>query len=749
MANLQDLIDAIYNRDGANGGETLVIANHLQQMKEFGRRKGIEFYPAQDDDEGSRFKFINNLFKQNKLDLYLDRFWDILLCKGQILFYLRPTGNTYKIYWYPKDSFRAYYDGEGELIEVQILYSYKVKAPMGMGAVANFGNEKWLKLKITKETIWRTESDQPLSLDSDLEIHGIASEETINSLGFIPCVVCNNYVLGPGQDGIDEFSWLRSQIEALDRMQAGVSENLEFFANPTLVATRSPGELVENGVSAGVAQRPSISSNSGFYSQTYGSTRKQDPQTRAMGGTGMRVRRVIGNVRPEERFGYVSSDAVSGDHNQHIAAMRESIRIALGGVDEIGINSGATAFEIKSLYGRAAATAQRKCLNLYTYGLCKIFEMAIVAEEKLFRDSLASIMEQGYAKQIKLKLDPNIPAINQINDDLIFDLVQQGMLPSGTIGLIPNGDTTVVWRFMGPVFEDSTQDQLNKSIMVRNLQELGVASPEALQVLFPEMTDSERMEMLTGLPFRMGQSIIGLINQVLGLIQQTSQMPDPVNPQFPLSNRIDLSPVLQKCISSLLQELSYGKRFDPAKPTIDVSSVPSTGERSNDASTDAGTGASDSRALAESQYAIPVQPGFGDSASAYWGTIDPLLPITEPGAISNPTARGSYSATSFGMERGFQQTPGYPQYSSIPDWQSPLPTPGSTAADNSNPTRRSEQATNQLQPTQPITTAPIPADLATQPDLLQQLFPTFTAMANTVRGNGKPSSKSKRSRSKK
>jgi len=746
MATLQELIDAIYNRDGSGGGETLVLANHLQQMKEFGRRKGVEFYPAQDDDDNSRFDFINNLFKQNKLDLYLDRFWDILLCKGQILFYLRPTGNTYKIYWYPKDSFRAYYDGEGELIEVQILYSYKVKAPMGMGAVANFGNEKWLKLKITKDNIWRTESDQPLSLDSDLEIHGITSEQTANSLGFIPCVVCNNYVLGPGQEGIDEFNWLRSQIEALDRMQAGVSENLEFFANPTLVATRSPGELVENGVSSAAPQRPSISSNSGFYSQTYGSTRKQDPQTRAMGGTGMRVRRVIGNVRPEERFGYVSSDAVSGDHNQHIEATRESIRIALGGVDEIGIHSGATAFEIKSLYGRAAATAQRKCLNLYTYGLCKIFEMAVIAEEKLFRDSLASIMEQGYAKQIKLKLDPNIPAVEQINDDLIFDLVQQGMLPGGTIGLIPNGDTTIVWRFMGPVFEDSTQDQLNKSIMVRNLQELGVASPEALQVLFPEMTDGERMEMLTGIPFRMGQSIIGLINQVLGLISQTSQMPDPMNPQMPLSNRVDLSPVLQKCISSLVQELSYGKRFDAAKSTIDVPSVSGTGERGNDAGSLPPAG--ERGAVSDSpQYAAPVQPGFGDSASAYWGTSDPLLPITEPGAISNPSARGSYSSPGIGMEGSFQQTAGYPQYTSLSEWQSPLPTPGSTASTTPMATRRSEQATS-LQPTQPITTAAIPADLATQPGLLQQLFPTFTAAVSAVRGNGKSKS-GKSSRTKK
>jgi hypothetical protein len=58
-------------------------------------------------------------------------------------------------------------------------------------------------------------------------------------------------------------------------------------------------------------------------------------------------------------------------------------------------------------------------------------------------------------------------------------------MPLGVIGLIPDGSTKVSWRWMGQVFEDSPDDVLQHSIVVRNLQELGVDSIEALKYLFP------------------------------------------------------------------------------------------------------------------------------------------------------------------------------------------------------------------------------------------------------------------------
>ena len=53
----------------------------------------------------------------------------------------------------------------------------------------------------------------------------------------------------------------------------------------------------------------------------------------------------------------------------------------------------------------------------------------------------------------------------------------------------PTEATKVSWRWMGDVFEESSDDILQHSIVVRNLQELGVDSIEALKYLFPQKTD--------------------------------------------------------------------------------------------------------------------------------------------------------------------------------------------------------------------------------------------------------------------
>ena len=83
------------------------------------------------------------------------------------------------------------------------------------------------------------------------------------------------------------------------------------------------------------------------------------------------------------------------------------------------------------------------------------------------------------------------------------------------MGLIPDGDVTLSYGVgWVPVYEDSTQDILNNSIVVRNLQELGVDSIEALKYLFPSKTDEERAEMLSGFPFRMVNELQGAYSQV-------------------------------------------------------------------------------------------------------------------------------------------------------------------------------------------------------------------------------------------
>ena len=74
----------------------------------------------------------------------------------------------------------------------------------------------------------------------------------------------------------------------------------------------------------------------------------------------------------------------------YVKQYRSEIRLALGGVDDIDINLASTAYEIKTLYGRVAATAEKKARSLFTFGLCKLMAMIIKHEEYLFDESLCS-----------------------------------------------------------------------------------------------------------------------------------------------------------------------------------------------------------------------------------------------------------------------------------------------------------------------------------------------------------------------
>ena len=119
-----------------------------------------------------------------------------------------------------------------------------------------------------------------------------------------------------------------------------------------LVSTRTAAEVTEPVVGAKVVVRPSLASQASFFGAGTASTRVDDPRFRG-GSGGLRIKKVIGGVEADERFGFVTPDAVSPDHNRYAAEYRDMLRTALGGVDELSISAGATAFEIKSLYGRA------------------------------------------------------------------------------------------------------------------------------------------------------------------------------------------------------------------------------------------------------------------------------------------------------------------------------------------------------------------------------------------------------------
>ena len=126
-ARLKEIIDSYLEKDGGAGVDTGIVAAHLAQMKMFGIRQGVEFFPGQDNFGNQRKDFIDRVIKYNQIDARLDSIWDYHLCDGQGLFYIRPTESNYRLYYFRKHEYRTYYNIDGELDEVVIIYSYKVR----------------------------------------------------------------------------------------------------------------------------------------------------------------------------------------------------------------------------------------------------------------------------------------------------------------------------------------------------------------------------------------------------------------------------------------------------------------------------------------------------------------------------------------------------------------------------------------------------------------------------------------------
>ena len=202
------------------------------------------------------------------------------------------------------------------------------------------------------------------------------------------------------------------------------------------------------------------------------------------------------------------------------------------------------------------STAKKKATAIYTHGICRCLELILYQEERLFRATLAK------ASGLEEPVQPPEDAPAEENDlyrqamigfdekvkQIMMACMQTKIIPPGVTGLIPDGDLTVMWRWTGPVYEESTQDILNNSIVVRNLQELGVDSIEALKFLFPSKTDEERAAMLSGFPFRMVGELQNAFSQFARLVGGMMQTPHPESPDLPMAAdpRLDLTPYLDR-----------------------------------------------------------------------------------------------------------------------------------------------------------------------------------------------------------
>ena len=740
-ARLKEIIDSYIERDSSQYVDTGIVAGHIAQMKLFGIRQGVEFFPSQDNFGNQRKDFIDKVIKYNKLDTRLDSIWDYFLCDGKGLFYIRPTKNNYRLYYFRSHEYRSYYNVDGELEEVVIIYSYKVKTgkggmyqDIGLGGIdtpmaqaqagrpnESPGQKRYIRLSIKPDAIEETHSEGEISFDNVNMLNPGKTEKFANELRYIPCVEIFNNPKGFSMEGSGEFDQLAQHIITHDDLVRNMKKNLQFFGNPTLLSSRPKTDLMEPGNSESGPQRPSIAANSGFQSMSSlsRSTFKQDPITRGVDGQ-MRVPRVIANLEPNDRVGYIVPDAISGDQNAFVRQYREEIRTALGGVDELSISAGVTATEYKSLFGRVAATSKKKANSIYTHGLCRCMELIIYQEEQLFKDTLAAAakfekplvpppgadeMELEMYKRALFEYDERVKR-------LMMACVKAQMIPPGVRGLIPDGDITMLWRWLGPVYEESTQDILNNSIVVRNLQELGVDSIEALKYLFPSKTDEERAEMLSGFPFRMVNELQGAYNSFAKLIGGMMQTPHPQSPDLPMAAdpRLDLTPYLYRTLEALQKEMSYAGRFRPIDPT-DEPSVRGP-EQLRGGST--GSSGSGSTSAGSGGNVLPTGGAPGSTGSNYQLPIQPVA-IRPPFPGSTPG-----ESMGVGIQQGGEST-GQP---------GAIPVPGSTVT---GPGSGSESVypgklgySGSSTPGSNLGAAAIgSADLANKPDLIAQLFPNF------------------------
>ena len=676
QTEFQQILTAAKERRGDLSVDSMIVSSHLAQMRTFMLRRGVEFY-AEQDSYGKRREFISNVCEHNMLDMKFDSIVDYFLCDGQGLFYFRPTGDEYQLLYFPKDSYRAYRDQNNELESIILVYSFAVKENNVLDTYGKTngrgGKKKYIRLKVYKDRIEQTISDDKIEFDNEngtLPMNMPGSTETLtNSLGFIPAVEVFNHMDCTGEaTGNGEFDWLAHQILYHDELTRNIRKNLKFFGNPTLVSSRPRHDLIESGDENSF--KPTISSQAGFAPMNGGSmqsTRVSQPfGGRSVDGQ-IKVPRVIANLEPTDRVQYMTPDSVSGDQNMYVKQYRSEIRLALGGVDDLDIGTASTAYEIKTLYGRVAATAEKKAKALFTYGLCKLFSLMISHEESMFRESFAVAiglkkpeipLPEEYGGDMKAyeeameKYQKAIARFTKKREENIRATLETGEIPPGVVGLIPDGSSKVDWRWMGEVFEDSTDDILNNSIVVRNLQELGVDSIEALKYLFPNKTDEERAAMLSGYPFRMVQQTQQSLNQFIGLLGNLYALPHPQTPEMPLASdpNLDITGFLYRSLEFLRKELSYSGSYKP---------------------TDAGP--------------VPDKLSDADERRARSGLPTRDEPVPNIAGLSGP---GTPGATAPGLPSGSGPagfgTAGQSMAGGVPgairqlEYRQPLPNPGST-----------------------------------------------------------------------
>ena len=229
----RQILEAARKRDGSSGTDTMVVNSHLAQMKLFMLRQGIEFLPAQ-DTFGFRKIFLQQVVEENEIDSRLEGIVDDFLLDGKGLFYFRPVDDSYRIMWFSKENYRAYYDAQSQLEEIELIYSFSVRS--GIGALATPGSDngstRYVKLQVRRDTIKESITNERPSFEAGMtNSFNWSPNQTrtlVNSLGFVPAVESFNTMRSTGMDATGDFDWLSEQIVLHDDLVKNIRTNIRY-----------------------------------------------------------------------------------------------------------------------------------------------------------------------------------------------------------------------------------------------------------------------------------------------------------------------------------------------------------------------------------------------------------------------------------------------------------------------------------------------------------------------------------------
>jgi hypothetical protein len=470
-----------------------VKINHLQQMITFTRGTGVEFLPVI-DPSGARSAFIQTLVTGNRLDLMIPQMISHMLGKGRILLELYPNGYSHRTPYRIRHYTPDCYRVEAD--EYGDIAAAKYCYPYRRIEPGAPPRVKWVCLRVTPGLIEFADLDNKPNLDQEIPAQSTAK----NPLGYLPYVEVLNPPPAGGELGDPDFKMVESHLQIHDEVTGGIAEKiLEFCYNP-LVTNKSAGELYQGMYQDSTPdQRNSVAYMSGF---EMGPT-APPPRFR-------KLKKVFGDFEPDDRLEQLQINPIPQDHQIFAADYERQLREALGGILERGIE---TATESRVVYGKVAATARDKQLALFKYGICEILSFAILAEEAVF------------------------------------------VATKGLQGIPPAGDRSVSYR-VGSVFMPTADDTLKRSIVGRNLTEVGVNAKETMKWIFPEKTEAE-IDMMVG----SGGVPIRYLSQIMQMFSQATALTDPAT-GAPYVDPLTGLTIAQSFIPFILNALAYGQQFN-------------------------------------------------------------------------------------------------------------------------------------------------------------------------------------------